>query len=73
MLKQAVQDMNIELGQSFIIGDRTVDIMTGINCGMKTVLLNTGYAGSDKKYPCIPNYLFNDLIEAVEFITEYSN
>ena len=68
MIDQAVQDMNINLDQSFIIGDRTVDIMTGNNANLHTILLRQGYAGEDKQYDCKPDFIFNNLLESVEFI-----
>lgn len=67
MIEQAVKDMNIDLENSFIIGDSTVDIMTGINAGLNTILVKTGYAGEDGKYQCEPDYIFEDLNEAVNF------
>ena len=68
MIDQAVIDMNIDLNNSFIIGDRTVDIMTGINANLKTILIKQGFAGNDGKFDCSPDFIFNDLLEAVEFI-----
>ena len=70
MIERAVKDMNIDPQESFIIGDRTVDIMTGINSKLKTILLRQGYAGTDKKYNCQPDFVFNDLYEATNFILE---
>ena len=68
MIDQAVIDMNIDLKNSYIIGDRTVDIMTGINANLKTILIRQGFAGNDGKFNCSPDFIFNDLLEAVEFI-----
>ena len=68
MIECAVKDMNIDPRESFIIGDRTVDIMTGINSKMQTILLRQGYAGKDRKYNCQPDFVFNDLYEATNFI-----
>ena len=68
MIEHAIKDMNIDPRESFIIGDRTVDIMTGINSKMETILLRQGYAGKDKKYDCQPDFIFNDLYEATSFI-----
>ena len=68
MIERAVKDMNIDPHESFIIGDRTVDIMTGINSKLKTILLRQGYAGKDRKYDCQPDFVFNDLYEATSFI-----
>lgn len=68
MIEHAIKDMNIDPQESFIIGDRTVDIMTGINSKLQTILLRQGYAGNDKKYDCKSDFVFNDLFEASNFI-----
>jgi mannose-1-phosphate guanylyltransferase / phosphomannomutase len=70
MLDLAALEMNIDLNQSFIVGDRTVDIMTGKHAGVNTILVREGYAGLDGKYECEPDYVFDDLAEAVNFITQ---
>ena len=59
---------NIDLNKSFIIGDRTVDIKTGENAKIKTVLVKTGYAGNDRKFDCNPDYNFLDFNEAISKI-----
>jgi mannose-1-phosphate guanylyltransferase / phosphomannomutase len=68
MIDNAAIDMNIDLNKSFIIGDRTVDIMTGINANLHTILIRQGYAGKDAKYNCVPDFIFNNLLEATQFI-----
>lgn len=68
MLKQAAEKFNIDLGQSWYIGDTTIDIQTGKNAGMKTVLVQTGEAGNDGKYDVIPDYIASDLLSAVNYI-----
>ena len=68
MIDMASIEMNIDLSESFIIGDRTVDIMTGVNSKMHTVLIRQGYAGWDNKYSCKPDFIFEDLLEATQFI-----
>jgi len=70
MIGQAQRDFNIDLKKSFIIGDTTSDVMTGINAGIKTVLVRTGYAGKDRKYDCRPDFIFENLEEAVDFIID---
>ena len=50
MINQAVNDYNIDIDGSWIIGDTTGDIQTGINAGLKTALVLTGEAGKDGKY-----------------------
>lgn len=68
MLKQAAEKYNIDLKSSWYIGDTTMDIQTGINAEMKTVLLHTGEAGKDGKYDVIANYEADTLLDAVTFI-----
>ena len=41
MLLKAAEDFNIDLGQSYMIGDGENDIKAGMAAGCKTVLLNT--------------------------------
>ena len=50
MLKECEERYNIDLEQSWIIGDTTSDIKTGENARMHTALVKTGEAGSDGKY-----------------------
>ncbi len=68
LLQKATEEFNIDMAGSFFVGDRTVDIMTGINAGLTTILVKTGYAGKDGKYDCQPDYIFNNLYGAVDFI-----
>ncbi len=72
MIKKAEEKYNIDLSLSWYIGDTTTDIQTGKNAGMKTVLVKTGEAGKDGKYSVRPDYIANDLYEAVNYILELS-
>lgn len=44
MILQAAKEFNIDLANSYMIGDRESDIMAGINAGTKTILVQTGNA-----------------------------
>ena len=68
MLEEAKKDFNIDFDESYIIGDSTLDVKTGINAGMKTVLVKTGQAGEDKKYDVIADFIENDIYAAVKKI-----
>lgn len=70
MIEKAVEKYNIDLAESWMIGDTTMDIQTGINAGMRTVLVLTGEAGKDKKYDVKPDFVCGNLLEAVEKILE---
>lgn len=68
MLAAAAEKYNIDLLQSWYIGDTTIDIQTGKNAGMKTILVKTGEAGKDGKYWVEPDYIAKDLMDAVNYI-----
>ena len=70
MIREAAERYNIELAGSWMIGDTTMDIQTGINAGMRTALVLTGEAGNDKKYDVKPDLVCRDLLDAVEKILQ---
>ncbi len=42
LLLQAASDYGVDLGQSFMIGDRPTDVLAGQNAGCRTILVQTG-------------------------------
>lgn len=68
MLKQAAKDHNIDLSESIVIGDSTLDIKMAENAGMQSVLVQTGQAGLDGKYDVTPSLVTKDLKEAIDKI-----
>jgi histidinol-phosphate phosphatase family protein len=70
MLEEARKKYNIDLRESFIIGDSTVDIQTGKNYGIKTILVKTGLAGRDGKYMVTPDYIACNLYKAVNIVLQ---
>lgn len=71
MIDAAVKKYNIDVKKSYIIGDTTVDMRTGINAGIHTVLVKTGEAGNDGKFKdVIPELIANNLYEAVKLILQ---
>lgn len=68
MLLQAAEKYNIDLASSWYIGDTTMDIQTGKNAGMKTILVQTGEAGKDGKYNAEPDFIAGNLMEAAMHI-----
>ena len=65
MLEKARDFFNIDFSRSFIVGDTTRDILTGINAGVSTILVKTGYAGKDYSYDVTPDYVEDNLYNAV--------
>ena len=70
MIMQMAKKHNIDLSESYMIGDSTVDIQTGINAGLKTVLVKTGQAGTDRKYDVKADFEADNMQEAVKLILE---
>lgn len=68
MIKEAVGKYNIDLSQSYMVGDSTMDLEMARNAGVKSVLVNTGFAGNDGKYSRKCDIEAKDLLDAVEKI-----
>lgn len=68
MIKKAVEEYNVDIDNSWFIGDRTTDIQTGINAGLRTILVRTGKGGQDGKFQCTPDYVFDNMEMGVDFI-----
>ncbi len=68
MIDAMVQKYNIDVAHSYFVGDSTIDIQTGINAGLRTILVQTGQAGKDGKYQVKADYESNDLYDAVRRI-----
>ena len=69
MLKRAGKELNIDLKQSFLVGDKLSDIEAGKRAGCKTIIVKTGHAVDELKSNQIEcDYIANDLYDAVEHI-----
>ena len=68
MLERAESDFNVDLTQSWFIGDTTVDVQTGINAGMRTVILETGDPRKNEKYDVRADAVCHDLLSAVRYV-----
>lgn len=45
LLLQAAEEFNIDLSESWMVGDSEIDVMAGINAGCKTAIINAGNIG----------------------------
>lgn len=68
MLKKACETYNIDMSNSWMVGDRDSDIKTGINAGLKTVLLESGYGSGALENNTKPDYILNDLREFINLL-----
>jgi histidinol-phosphate phosphatase family protein len=70
MIDQAVQDFNIARERSWLIGDSSVDIEAARRAGLKSILVETGYAGLDFRTWAIPDATVPTLGDAVSFVLD---
>jgi histidinol-phosphate phosphatase family protein len=68
MIQKAVVELNIDLKQSWLVGDTTTDLQTARNAGLKSILVRTGYAGGDGKFHATPDFITDNLLDAVNLI-----
>ena len=68
MIDEAVKKYNIDLSKSYMVGDSTMDLETARNAGVKSVLVDTGFAGNDGKYDRNCDIEAKNLFDAVEKI-----
>lgn len=68
MLQTCAEQYNIDLSVSWMVGDTTADIQTGINAGMHTALVGTGERRMDKKYAVTPELAGDTLLDVVKQI-----
>lgn len=71
MGRQQFPDIN--LAQSYVIGDKASDVQFGLNAGCKTILLKTGYGqrvldGKYQSLPQQPTHICDDLLAAAQLI-----
>lgn len=71
MLQRAAREHNLDLSQSFIVGDSTQDIQAGIRAGVHTILVQTGHAGKDPwQHEGTPDHTVSRLSEILPIITQ---
>lgn len=73
LMKQAAQELNLDLEKSYVVGDRFKDVEMARNAGAKAILVLTGYGkgeleclGQSSKVQA--DFVAEDLAEAVQWI-----
>ena len=66
MIRSALLDFEIDLPNSWMFGDKKIDVETGRNGGMRSAMVMTGYGRvHSKQLKFSPDVLAEDLLEAV--------
>lgn len=70
LLLRAAEHFNIDLANSYMVGDRTVDIAAGKAAGTSTIGVRTGYGCADGIVDTAPDSMCADLRQVVRLILE---
>ncbi len=77
LFMRAKEKFDIDLSQSFMIGDKATDVEAGHNAGCKGILLKTGYGEQvlKGKYQSVPDadYIADDILDAANWILAQDN
>jgi D-glycero-D-manno-heptose 1,7-bisphosphate phosphatase len=65
MVLQAASDLQLDLAESFFVGDKAADIECGRRAGTKTILVLTGYGSRQE---CQPDFTVPDFASAAALI-----
>lgn len=68
MFQNACRRFDIDMGGSYMVGDRAGDIIAGQNAGIKTILLESGYGTERMEEDVIPDYVLEDLRDVVKIL-----
>lgn len=68
----AENDFNIDLENSWFVGDTCIDVQTGKNAKMNTIMLETGDPNKQGKYKTEPDVICKDLLLAAQHIINHN-
>lgn len=72
LLERAEKDLNIDTEKSWMIGDRSSDILTGKRRNLKTIFVTTGEKENNDEYEVKPDYTATNLLDAANIVKQHS-
>lgn len=72
MMLQAAQDLNIDLGASWMIGDKAIDVQAGLAAGVNSLLVQTGYGANQTHQLCAGVTVSASLVEAAQHVQAHT-
>lgn len=75
LVRRAETRFDIDMSRSYVVGDRFSDVELAAGCGLKSVLVETGYGRGDRRYvlpgrDAQPDHVAPDLEAAVRWILD---
>jgi D-glycero-D-manno-heptose 1,7-bisphosphate phosphatase len=73
LLRRAAAELDLDLGASVVVGDKSSDLVAGREVGARGVLVLTGYGLGEWAYrrgafPVQPDHVAADLLDAVDWV-----
>ncbi len=68
MFQMACQEFDIDMTNSYMVGDRAGDILAGQEAGVRTILLESGYGTAGLEKEIEPDYIFPDLRDIISVL-----
>jgi len=68
MIESAKTDLNLDLSMSYVIGDKLLDVMTGFDLGIPSILVRTGYGVMHQEKVPSESTVVDGIGEAVDLI-----
>lgn len=73
MIEAACSDFDVDMANSWMIGDKSLDVETGFNAGIKSAMVMTGYGREHlARLEKTPSVVAENLLEAVNKIISVS-
>lgn len=68
MFQEACRKFDIDLTNSYMVGDRAGDVIAGRNAKVKTILVQSGYGTDRLEERIVPDFVCQDLRDVVEML-----
>jgi len=73
LIERACRQFDVDMDSSFVVGDQCKDIELAARCGVRGILVTTGYGRGEMEYvlphsPHRPVHVAEDLLRAVQWI-----
>jgi len=70
MIDRAIGELGLSRRESWFVGDSTADVEAAHRSGLRSILVRTGAAGRDRKFPRRPDFECMDIAEAASLVLD---
>jgi rfaE bifunctional protein nucleotidyltransferase chain/domain len=72
LIERAVTDHNIDLSNSFVVGDQSSDVQLAHNVRCRSILVKTGHGGADGKFSAVPELVVDSIAHVPSLLPKLS-